>query len=84
MISVADHHVKGSSLALLIMRAHDGPMILSDCPTCGRRELRGMRSVHAHHSNRGDALAITCTGCGSVLRAGTNRVLRASALEIVA
>jgi uncharacterized Zn finger protein len=59
-------------------------MILSDCPSCGRRELRGIRSVHAHHVSGGDALAITCNGCGSVLRAGTNRVLRAASLDIVA
>ena len=84
MISATDDHVKGSSLALLVSEAHDAPMILSDCPTCGRRELRGVRSVHAHHSTGGDTLAITCNGCGSVLRAGTNRVLRPTTLDIVA
>jgi uncharacterized Zn finger protein len=59
-------------------------MILSDCPTCGRRELRGLRSVHAHHTSQGTSLAVTCTACGSVLRAGTNRLLRPAPLDVVA
>lgn len=69
---------------LLLPEAHDDGMILSDCPTCGRRELRGLRSVHAHHTSRGAALAVTCTACGSVLRAGTNDLLRPVPLDVVA
>lgn len=59
-------------------------MILSDCSTCGRRELRGLRSVHAHHTERGATLAVTCSACGSVLRAGTNHLLRPAPLDVVA
>lgn len=53
-------------------------MTLSDCPICGRRELRGERSLHAFATPRGDVLALTCRRCGSVLTAGAGRVLRSS------
>jgi len=51
-------------------------MTLSDCPICGRRELRGERSLHAFPTAGGDVLALTCRRCGSVLTAGSSRVLR--------
>ena len=63
---------------LLINEAHDRAMTLSDCPICGRRELRGERSLRAFPTPRGDVLAITCRRCGSVLSASTSRVLRAA------
>jgi hypothetical protein len=53
-------------------------MTLSDCPICGRRELRGERSLHTFPTSGGDVLALTCRRCGSVLTAGSGRVLRSS------
>ena len=53
-------------------------MTLSDCPVCGRRELRGERSLHPFSTPRGDVLALTCRRCGSVLTAGSSRLLRSS------
>ena len=53
-------------------------MTLSDCPICGRRELRGERSLRPFHTPRGDVLSISCRRCGSVLSAAGNRVLRAA------
>ncbi len=53
-------------------------MTLSDCPICGRRELRGERSLRAFPTPRGDVLSVSCRRCGSVLSAGTSRVLRAA------
>ena len=53
-------------------------MTLSDCPICGRRELRGERSLRPFHTPRGEVLSISCRRCGSVLSAGTGRVLRAA------
>ena len=53
-------------------------MTLSDCPVCGRRELRGERSLHTFPTARGSVLALTCRRCGSVLSAGTSRVLRST------
>lgn len=50
-------------------------MTLCDCPRCGRRELRGPRSLHPVPTRRGQVLAVTCRGCGAVLRAGTREVL---------
>ena len=62
---------------LLLRRRHTQAMTLSDCPICGRRELRGERSLRPFHTPRGDVLSIACRRCGSVLSAGSNRVLRA-------
>jgi hypothetical protein len=59
-------------------------MTLADCPVCGRRELRGSSAIHAHHSDRGDVLALSCRSCGATLAAGTNRLLSAPALCAVA
>ncbi len=53
-------------------------MNLSDCPVCGRRELRGERSLHPYSTPHGSVLALTCRRCGSVLSAGSSRVLRSS------
>jgi hypothetical protein len=53
-------------------------MTLSDCPICGRRELRGERSLRPFPTSRGEVLSIACRRCGSVLSAGTSRVLRAA------
>lgn len=59
-------------------------MTLSDCPVCGRRELRGARSLHTVGAGGIEVLALTCRGCGTQLAAGTNRVLRPAALHDVA
>ena len=59
-------------------------MTLSDCPVCGRRELRGARSLHTVATHRGDVLGLTCRGCGAELTAGTNRVLGRTLLHDVA
>jgi hypothetical protein len=59
-------------------------MHLSDCPRCGRRELRGARSLHTVTTHRGNVFASTCRGCGAELSASTNRVLRPSTIADVA
>jgi hypothetical protein len=59
-------------------------MHLSDCPRCGRRELRGARSLHTVTTRRGSVFASSCRGCGAELSAATNRVLRPSSVELVA
>jgi hypothetical protein len=69
---------------LLLRIRHYQPMTLSDCPVCGRRELRGARSVHALRTPGGDLLATTCRGCGSELAAGSNRILRSVLVDAVA
>jgi hypothetical protein len=56
-------------------------MNLSDCPVCGRRELRGARSLHTVRTARGDLFALTCRGCGAELAAGSNRLLRAGSVR---
>jgi hypothetical protein len=59
-------------------------MHLSHCTLCGRRELRGARSLHAIATPRGDVLGSTCRGCGAELAASDNRVLQRPAADIVA
>lgn len=59
-------------------------MHLSDCPVCGRRELRGARSIHAFSTARGNVLASDCRGCGAVLAASDSRLLRRPAAAFVA
>lgn len=59
-------------------------MHLSHCAVCGRRELRGDRSIHAVSTPRGDVLATTCRGCGAELSVATNQVLRRLPVEHVA
>ena len=59
-------------------------MILCDCPRCGRRELRGPRSLHTVPTARGEVLAMTCRRCGSVLSAAHSEVLQAGPLASVA
>ncbi len=56
-------------------------MHLSDCPRCGRRELRGDRAVHAVHTDAGDVLALTCRRCGSVMAASSRRLLRPTTVD---
>lgn len=58
-------------------------MTLSDCPTCGRRELRGARSLHTVGTPRGDVLATTCRGCGAALSAATSTLLRPAAITAI-
>jgi hypothetical protein len=58
-------------------------MTFSDCPICGRRELRGERSLHSFGTPKGDVLALTCRRCGSELSAATSRVLRAGSALLV-
>ena len=59
-------------------------MTLCDCPCCGRRELRGARSLHAFSTPRGDVLALTCRRCGSVVTASSSRLLRPTSIDAVA
>lgn len=59
-------------------------MHLSDCPRCGRRELRGARSLHTVAGPRGNVFASTCRGCGAELSVSSNRVLRPTAMDAVA
>ena len=44
-------------------------MFLTDCPTCGLRELRGVRAIEllVNHGRpgRGIDLVFRCTSCGS-------------------
>jgi len=44
-------------------------MFLTDCPTCGLRELRGVRAIELLVNNgrpgRGIDLVFRCTQCGS-------------------
>ena len=51
-------------------------MTLCDCPRCGRRELRGLRSLHTVPTPGGDVLAIDCRRCGAVLSVATSQVLQ--------
>ncbi len=50
-------------------------MTLSDCPRCGRRELRGLRALHSVRTAHGDVLALTCRHCGAEVSAASNRLL---------
>ncbi len=50
-------------------------MTLADCPVCGRRELRGARSLHTVVTRRGDVLAMTCRGCDAELSAASSLLL---------
>lgn len=59
-------------------------MHLSHCPVCGRRELRGARSIRSVRTAHGLVLATTCRGCGAELSVATNRVLRRVAAAEVA
>ncbi len=58
-------------------------MTFSDCPICGRRELRGERSLHPFATATGDVLALTCRRCGAELSAAGSRVLRAGSSLLV-
>jgi hypothetical protein len=41
-------------------------MFLATCDTCGRRELRGTRSIEAlMNTDHGVELHFTCRGCGA-------------------
>lgn len=39
-------------------------MLLLECTICGRRELRGTRSLFMVPSPAGTRFAMTCRGCG--------------------
>jgi hypothetical protein len=58
-------------------------MFLSDCPACGRRELRGDRSLHPVETARGAVLASRCRGCGAQLAAASNRLLHPAAADSI-
>ena len=51
-------------------------MTLCDCPSCGRRELRGLRALHSLATDRGDVLALTCRRCGAEVSATGRTLLR--------
>lgn len=57
-------------------------MHLSHCALCGRRELRGDRSIHTVSTPRGDVLATTCRGCGAELSVASSQVLRRPAAAV--
>ena len=57
-------------------------MFLAHCAVCGRRELRGDRSIHSFTTPRGDVLAATCRGCGSELSVASNQVLHRPAAAV--
>jgi C4-type Zn-finger protein len=59
-------------------------MTLCDCPSCGRRELRGLRSLHSIPTTRGHVLALTCRRCGAEVSAATNHLLRPGATSLIA
>jgi len=59
-------------------------MHLSQCPRCGRRELRGARAVHRVDTAAGPVLASTCRGCGAELAVGDSTVVREPAVDGVA
>jgi C4-type Zn-finger protein len=59
-------------------------MTLCDCPSCGRRELRGLRSLHSVPTARGHVLALTCRRCGAEVSAATNRLVRPAATSLIA
>jgi len=59
-------------------------MHLTDCPHCGRRELRGARPLHTVATPWGDVLASSCRGCGAELAVADSRVLARPALDSVA
>lgn len=40
-------------------------MILVECDSCGRRELRGYKSVRLANTPAGIELSFTCRGCGA-------------------
>jgi hypothetical protein len=53
-------------------------MFLVHCPACGRRELRGARSlVDFATTDRGIELALVCTCCGTEVRMVTGRLAAA-------
>jgi hypothetical protein len=83
-ISLTDVHGKELSLPLFLCRADNEAMTLSDCPICGRRELRGARSLHTVATRGGNLIGLTCRGCGTELTGGTNRVIRPATLHAVA
>jgi hypothetical protein len=55
-------------------------MTLCDCPRCGRRELRGLRSLHSLPTARGEVLALTCRRCGAEVSAASGHLLRSPSL----
>lgn len=69
---------------LIAEAGHNRDMHLTDCPHCGRRELRGARSLHTVTTARGNVFATSCRGCGAELSVATNRVLRQPTIDQVA
>ena len=50
---------------LLLSAPDNGSMFICDCPICGRRELRGPRSLYTVPTATGDAFAARCRACGA-------------------
>ncbi len=44
-------------------------MLLCDCPSCGRRELRGARSIVPMSGPAGTTFGVACRHCGTVVPA---------------
>ena len=59
-------------------------MFLTDCPTCGLRELRGARSIETLVStDRGHALVYRCHRCETVNVLGGNPAVDAELTSLV-
>jgi hypothetical protein len=59
-------------------------MFLTDCPTCGLRELRGARSIETLVSTeRGHAIVYRCHRCESVNVLGGNPAVDAQLESLV-
>jgi uncharacterized Zn finger protein len=60
-------------------------MFLTDCPTCGLRELRGARSIETLVSTeRGMAVVYRCHGCGELNVSGGNPAVDVPLIPMVA
>lgn len=51
----------------MLSEPDDAGMFVCDCPTCGRRELRGPRSLHPVSTPAGVRWTASCRGCGAVV-----------------
>lgn len=62
---------QGKSLALMLREPHSGGMFLCECHSCGRRELRGPRSLVLTPAGA----TASCRACGSVVVVARTRAL---------
>jgi hypothetical protein len=64
-------------------RPDDASMFLCDCPTCGRRELRGARSLHPLPVGDGIDWIAHCRACGEAVTIVAQRPREGRVLETV-